>query len=902
MSHSPIPSKLAEGVLTWVVRDVGQREAMLGDLREEFARLAGRVGESQASRWHLRQSLSIALRYGARRALRRKPPVRWISLASLEPDGPWWSGLSRDVLYAWRAIRQRPALASVVVFTLALALAANSTTFSLMDALVLRPYRFVGLERLAVVTTSGPNDQFFDRINVTGADFREWRDASKTVQQWALYQWWDANLSGVDIPEQVPGFRVSPGFFSLLNVKPVVGRDFIESETQPGQHQRVMLGHALWTRRFAANPNIVGTTVRLDDEPYEVVGVAPAGFTTPDGAEVWAPLALSQADWANRRSEGYGVFGKLADHATLEGARAELTAIIDAQRRDHPDTNTNRFARVMSFTRGMADPGAGPFLGIWQAAALLLLLVACANIANLLMARGAERTSEYALRLALGAHRGRIFAQTLIEGLLLSLCAIALSIPLIVVGLALSRRSIPAPVLRFIPGFSYIELNLELFAVTAVLGTVAMIVFSLLPAFQAIRAQVSDTLRQSGRTLTAGRQRQFLRSALGATQMALALALLFASSIAITSANRAVNGRLGFDKDNLLVAQLNLPERKYHDPDTRRRFIVNVMDAMRTIPAATDLGTTDIIPAAFNNSSRKIYPEGRTVTEAEARWAEYRRVTPEYFSTMRIPLLRGRTFNDADRVDAPQVAVVSQGFATRYWGDEDPIGKRFKYGSAAGASIDDAPWITVVGVSGNIVHNWFVSQTNAVYRPISQEAPYSVAFAVRTVGDPAALAGDLRRAVGAVDGDQPIASLAPLSQMIEDRAGGFMFIARALGVVGAIAMVLSIMGIYSLMAFITAQRTQEIGVRMALGAGRWQVIGATSKRAVAITIAGMTIGAVLAFAIGQVMQSLLAGAVTTSTMQLLPLIAILGAASLAAAYLPARRAAGIDPMAALRDP
>ena len=901
MNHSPVPSKLAEDVLTLIVRDPDQRESMLGDLREEFARLSGRVGAAQAARWHLRQSLSIAVRYGVIRVLKRKPPMRWISLASLEPEGPRWSGLSRDVLYAWRAIRQRPGLASVVVFTLALALAANSTTFSLMDALVLRPYRFAGLERLAVVTTGGPNDQFFDRVNVTGADFREWRDGAKTIQQWALYRWWDANLSGVDIPEQVPGFRVSAGFFSLLNVKPVIGRDFVDSETQPGQHQRVILGHALWARRFAANPDVVGTTVRLDGEPYEVVGVAPAGFTTPDGAEVWAPLAMNQEDWANRRSEAYGAIAKLADDATLDGARAELTAIIDAQRRDHPNTNTNRFAKVMSFTRGMADPGAGPFIGIWQAAALLLLLVACANIANLLMARGAERTPEYALRLALGARRGRIFVQTLIEGLLLSVCAIALSVPLIVVGLALSRRSIPAPVLRFIPGFSYIELNLELFLVTAALGTVAMIVFSLLPAFQAIRAQVSDTLRQSGRTLTAGRQRQFLRSALGATQMALALALLFASSIAITSANRAVNGRLGFDKDNVLVAQLNLPDRKYHDPETRRRFIESVMDAMRTIPAATNVGTTDIIPAAFNNSSRKVYPEGRNLTEAEARWAEYRRITPGYFSTMRIPLLRGRTFNDADRRDSPQVAVVSQGFAARYWGDDDPIGKRFKLTALGGPGGDDNPWITVVGVAGNIVHNWFVSQTNAIYRPISQEAPYSVAFAVRTVGDPSTLAGDLRRAVGAADGDQPIAALESLSQMVEDRAGGFMFIARALGVVGAIAMVLSIMGIYSLMAFITAQRTQEIGVRMALGAGRWQVIRATCQRALAITIAGVTIGAGLAFAIGQVMQSLLAGAVTTSSFQLLALIAILGAASLGAAYLPARRAAAIDPMAALRD-
>lgn len=887
-------NSLAERVLDVVIRDAEARESIVGDLREEAARLEKKAGAAKAARWQLRQSLGIAVRYGFVTLFRRKPPVRWISIATLEPEGPWWAGLHRDLMYARRAIVQRPMLSATVVLTLALALAANSTTFSLMDALVLRPYRFAGVDRLIVATNTNIDDAFFDRVNVTAADFREWRERATTVQDWAMYQWWDANLSGVDVPEQVPGFFVSAGFFDLLDAKPVLGRAFLEAETEPGRHQRVVLGHGLWTRRFASDPAIVGKSVRLDGEPYEVVGVAPDGFNTPDGAELWAPIAMTDEQWANRRAENFGIFGRLRDGATLEQARAELTTIVDTQRREFPDANSQRHARVMSFTSGMADPGAGAFIGIWQAAALLLLLIACANIANLLMARGAERSSEYALRLALGASRARIFAQTLLEGLLLALIAIAASMPLLAIGLGLSRASIPASVLRFVPGWAFIRIDLDLFIVTALLGTVAMVVFSVLPALQAIRAQVSDTLRQSGRSLTPGRDRQWLRSALATTQVALALALLFASAMSMTAADKTVNGVLGFDKDNVLVAQLNLPERNYSDPVARRRLITEVTDAMKSIPAATSVGATSIIPAAFNNNSRKFYPEGVELKEPDARWAQFRATTPEFFSALKIPVIRGRLFDDSDRVDGQQVAVVSQALATRYWGDEDPLGKRFKLAV-------DGPWITVVGVSGNVVHNWFVRQFDTVYRPITQVAPYSVAFTVRTIGDPAALAGDLRRAVSRVDADQPIASLMPLSTLVEERAAGFVFIARALGVVGLIALVLSVMGIYSLMAFLTSQRTQEIGVRMALGASRWQVVRATTSRALAITGAGAAVGAALALGVGRVMESLLFGLVNIDLLQLAVLVSGLAAVALVAAYVPARRAAKIDPMTALRE-
>ena len=886
------PSSFAEGLLAIVVRDPASRDAVIGDLREEHARAVARFGAARARRWHTRQSLGIAVRYGVARLLRRKPRVRWIAMANEAPESLRWIG-PRDVLYAWRAIRQRPGLAAVVVVTLALALAANSTIYSMTDAIMLRPYRFTGIDRLLVVTTIAPDATFLDRSNVSAADFREWRERSSTIKDWALYQWWDANLSGVDVPEQVPGFRVSPGYFALLRVTPVLGRDFVAEEAQPGQHRRVVIGHALWTRRFGADPRIVGTTVRFDGEPYEVVGVAPARFNIPDGAEVWAPLALTDAQWKNRRAADYAAFARLRDGETVERARAELTSIINTQRRDYVETNTNRLARVLTFTAGMADPGAGPFMTVTQAATMLLLLIACANIANLLMARGSERSAEYSLRLALGASRARLFAQTLLEGVLLSGMAVMLSIPLLAIGLGLSRAAIPPSVIRFLPGFSFIAIDLRLFAFTALVGSAAMLVFALLPALQAVRTQVAESLRQSGRTQTSGRNRQWLRSALATMQIALALALLFASTMALSAADRAVNGVPGFDKQNVLVGQLVLPARTYENAEKRRQFVSKVVEAMRPTPAVTQIGMTSHIPAGFGGNSRRFFPDGVQLTEADARVVDFRRVTTEYFSALKIPLVRGRWFDDSDRVDTTPVAVVSAAVAQQYWAGQDPIGKRFKIAV-------DGPLLTVIGVSGNVRHDWFVRRDETVYRPVSQDAPYTVAFAVRTIGDPTMLSGDLRRAVAAADPDQPL-SLVSLDQLVEDRAGGFTFIAQALGVVAVIALVLSILGIYSLMAFLTARRTHEIGVRMALGAGRWQVIRATTKRALGITVAGTVAGAALAFALGRAMQAMLEGFVTTDLGQLLALVVLLAAAGLLAAYFPARRAAGIDPMNALRE-
>ena len=428
----------------------------------------------------------------------------------------------------------------------------------------------------------------------------------------------------------------------------------------------------------------------------------------------------------------------------------------------------------------------------------------------------------------------------------------------------------------------------------AALAATATLLFALVPAIHAARAGVSEGLRHGRRGLTASRQRHWLRAALATAQVALTLALLFGSVLAIGAAYRATDGVFGFDKHNLLIARLMLPARPYAEPERRRQFINSVLDRMRAIPAVSSVAMISNLPYGGGNTSRDFWPEGAVIQPRDVRQVDYRRMSPDYFSTMRLPLVAGRGFDDGDRLDTLAVAVVSRGVADVYWPGQSAIGRRFKVAA-------DGPWITVVGVVGDVLHDWFQQRrAPTVYRPLSQEAPFPHAFVVRTIGDPTSIAGDLRRAVASADPDQPVMELKSMEDHIADRTSGLTFVARALGVVAAIAFVLAITGLYSLIAFLASRRTQEIGVRMALGAGWWQVIRLATAQAVRITVAGIALGGLLAAALGRVLESVLQGGVSNSPWQLAGLIVLLTVVALAAAYFPARRAADIDPTVALR--
>jgi putative ABC transport system permease protein len=894
MSTPPSPPRLAERLVALTVRDEEWRASVLGDLFEEFQTMREQSGAARARRWYWRTAVAVGGRT-LRSALRRPTRMAWTTaVADDRPRAGWRAGLGREVTHATRSLWRQPGLALVVLTTLALALAANSTILAVLDALVLRPYRFADVDRMVVAASSDPQQGLFDRESVAAADFSDWRDGAPSLAHLSAAEWWDANLSGVDEPEQVAGFRVSADFFETFAIQPIVGRAFLDSEGTPGQHRRVVLSHALWTRRFAADPGVVGRTIRFDGEPYEVVGIAPAGFTIPLGAQVWSPIAYSDQQWTDRRGSFLTVFGRLAPGRTIEEARGELSAVAERLRREYPDTNASRPFALVEFMTGMADPGASAFLSVWQAASILLLLIACANIANLLLARGAERSQEFAMRLALGAGRLRLATQLFIEGTLLALAAVALAVPLAWVGIGLSRASIPASVIRFVPGWHYLQLSVPVFLTTAALGLIAMVLFSLVPALQASRAGVMESLRAGARTMTSSRHRQWLRNGLAAVQVALTLALLFGSGLMLSAADKSINGVLGFDKSNLLIGRLVLPERPYESAERRRQFSDTVLERLRQIPAVSSAAVVSALPYGGANTGRRFWPEGVTLAPADVRTVDFRRASPDYLQTMRIPLLFGRGLSATDRDGSQPVAVVSQQLAERYWPTVDPIGRRFKLA-------EDGQWITVVGVAGDVVHDWFQQiRRPTVYRPALQDPPFAHAFVVRTVSAPISVASELRRAVGVADPDQPIIELKSMSDLMDDRAAGVRSIARSLSVVALIALVLAVMGLYSLMAFNVSRRTHELGVRMALGATRWQVIGLTARQGIRITVAGLLLGGIAAAAIGRLMESTLFGVVSSSLTQLALLVLFVAAVSLAATYVPARRTTRVEPMSALR--
>ncbi|MCC6989633.1 MAG: ABC transporter permease [Acidobacteria bacterium] len=895
MTPAPIPPRLAEAFLRLSVRDAEWRDAVAGDLREELAAVAARRGVAAGRRWYWRQALPLAMRFALSGLFPSVAPARRrLTIAQVEHTSTFGAGWLREFRHAWRALAQRPGLTVVIVGTLGVALSANAVIFNLADALYLRPFRFPDVNRLVLVVADEVGTKpYINRESVAPADFRAFTRTATSVSSLAAAEWWDPNFSGIDLPEQVPGFKVSAGYFELLGVRPLLGRTFTAEEERLEAHRKVVLSHAFWQRQFAADPAVLGRTLRLDGEPYEIVGVMPARFAIPFGAHVWAPLAYDDATWAARERGYLMVFGRLASGHTVQSAQAEFHGIAARLAAEFPATNRQRPASVVGFTRGMGDAGVGPFVAIWQAAAALLLLVACANIANLLLARGTEREPEFAVRLALGAGRGRLIRQLFVEGLCLAAMGVGVGTVLAGVAMQYTRNFLPAGIIRFVPGYEFLGLDAAMLGAMVLLGAVATMAFSLIPALQLSGSATAASAFGAVRSTTAAPSRQWLRSALAGGQVALALALAVGTALILGAIDNAVNGAVGFDKRGLATAQLTLAERPYEAHEARRQFVDGVIERMRGLPGVTSVAAVSSLPYGGSTSSRPLTIEGAPADE-RTRDVAFQRVTPAYFATLRIPLLAGRSITEADREDGLQVAVVSRLLAEQYWPGTDGLGKRFRLAN-------DGPWITVVGVAGDVVQDWFTGRKEfTVYRPMRQDPSLSMTLVARTTAPPAALAGDLRRAVTAVDADQPVLKAATMDEVVDDRLAGVSYFATILMVMSGIALVLALTGIYSLMAYLAARRTKEIGVRVALGATAHQVQWLAAERALGIVVGGVVVGAVLAALLGQVMQSVLFGLVTPDIKVVAAAVAVLAVVTMVAGYLPARRAAAQDPWQALR--
>jgi putative ABC transport system permease protein len=888
---TPSPPRLVARLLAFAFADPEWRDSVLGDLQEEFSSACARLGPSRARWWYRRQALGLTLhRLAAHLPGRSRMPQR---LPEPAPDRAGMLGLlGYDLRQAWRSVRHHPALSLTVVIVLAVALAANATIFALADAMVFRPFRYPGVARAVMIASDG-HAPIFARTSVAQGDFIEWREQTREVMdRLAAASWWDPNYTKDGPPQQIPGFRVSPAFFEILGAQAELGRTLVDSDER-GAEQVAVLSDAFWKRQFGGSRDVLGRLVWLDGTPYRVVGVMAPDFRVPFGPDVWAPLSFPPEARSDRRNGGLMVFGRLAPGATIQDAENRMQILLAEQKRIYPEMATRQVS-VRSFTEGLGDPVTPPFIAVFQAAALLLLLVACANVANLLLARNTERSRELAVRLALGAGRGRLMWQLVLEALVLSAIALVVSMPLAWAALLASRAALPQAALRFIPGIVYMSLEPRTFAVTLLIALVATLGAAVIPAWRAARGSVSETLRPGTRVSdSAGRQRG--RAILATAQIALTLALLATAGLMLSALYRATGGPVGFDATSVLTGSVPLPEARYADPVKRRQLVETVLTQLRTSPAIVDAAVIQDLPYSGNYHLTRFWTEGVPPTEPNAVRVVPRPVTPNAFGVLRVPLVAGRALTSADDERAPLVAVVSQALVKKFWPNISPLGRRFRLAS-------DGPLIAVVGVVGDVKQDWIpmFAPDQVVYLPFAQAPPMSFAFVIRTVGDPAQLGANLRAAVQAADPDQPVVELKTFQDVITDKVAGLRFVGNTLAVIAGVSALLSSVGLYSLMSFLTLRRTREIGVRVALGATSWDVIRMTGSTAARLTAIGVAIGLALSYGAGRALEQAAFGIVTGNLPLAIGLGAILAAISMAASYVPARRAAAIEPTEALR--
>ena len=889
---TPAPPRIAERLLGFVIRRPEIRDGVVGDLAEEFAACVRRQGLAAGRRWYWRQALVLCVHLGV--AAPSPPPVRRVFPDIPDSHSRWSMRLSYDLRAAWRALWQQPAVSLTIVATLALGLAANATIFALSDAIVLRPFRFAGVDRTVLIASAADTDQFFDRESVARGDFLEWQErTTDTFGQLAAIEWWNANLSGQEYPEQLPAFRVTPAFFTVLGTAADLGRTFSEADARPDAPRVAMMSHGLWVRRFGSDPAILQRTIRLDGEPYTVVGVAKEGFSLPLSADVWAPLVMTPDARLDRSHGDLMVVGRLRDDQSLAAARAKMAALVADERRAYPETNSRRDVTVRTFTNGFGDPGAPAFTAIFQAAAVLLLLVACANVMNLLLARGVERRRELAIRLALGAGRGRLVYQVLLEGTMLAVVASVLAAGLAWAAVEACRAAFPPSIIRYVPGWTHMHVQPRTLLVTALLAAVATIASSLVPALRSARSAGADDLRQGTRH-TSDAKRQRLRTLLATVQIALAASLLTAAGLTIGAVQRAANDSIGFSPDQVLTARLSLPEIRYTTSAQREAFVRSVLDRLRTLPSVNVAAALTVLPYSNTNVSTAFWLETDTPRDNNARHVDLRSATPDWNTVLRVPVLQGRGLSEADRADSLPVAVVSQSLARQMWPGKDPIGQRFRLDK-------DGPLVTTVGVVGDVAHHWLVHRMSpTVYRPVAQTAANDFTFVLRTAGDPADLGAAVRAAVANLDPDQPVASIRTYPQLVADSTFGLRFAADALSIIAMVGLLVAIVGVYSLMAYLASRRTRELGVRVALGATRAHITRLTLGQAVTIAGWGAGGGLVLALIFSRMLETSLFGLVSANYLFAIVVALGLGAVAVAASYLPARRAASVDPLVALR--
>ena len=804
--------------------------------------------------------------------------------------------MKQDLLYALRALKTKPLFSAIAILTLALGIGANTAIFSVVNGVLLQPLPYPDADRLMFLWTYNPR-QGFDKDVGTYPNFEDWRQQSTSFGQMAAYFGAGFTLTGAGDPVRLRGAFVTTNFFDVFGVGSTLGRHFEEAHGTAGSSRVVILSHGLWQSRFGGDQSIVGRSIQLNGIPHEVVGVMPAQFARSEDTALWAPLAPTERFAELMRARGsywLTIVGRLKPDVSRATAQAEMDAIAAALERQYP-VNAGIGVRLVPMHEEIVGDVRLPLL-ILLGAVSFVLLIACANVANLLLTRAAARRQELAIRTALGAGRARIIRQMLTESLVLAVIGGAAGLGLAAWGIAALQWLAPSNV----PRLDQIGIDAAVIAYTSLAVIVTALLFGLAPALQSVRTPTGESLKEGSRSGGEGPYARKMRGAVATFQVAVALVLVIGAGLLVRSFIAMSQVGLGFDPTNVLALQIDLPNARYPTDARRSAFFEDLQARLRALPGVESVGLSSSILLSALPSSATLSVEGRPPVGRNERNipVPYDTFTAGAFATLRIPLMQGRLFTDQDGPSSQRVVVVNESFVRRFFPSGNALGTRVTFDDPGNPQ---APWSTIVGVVADTRRGGLAREPWAeVYFPMSQ-APDSRIFAlVRTSGDPLSLARAAQAAVWAIDRDQPITSVRTVDAILASSQANRRFTTYLLGIFSMVALVLAAIGIYGVMAYSTAQRSQEIGIRMALGASKAVVLRMVLIEGLAIAAVGLVIGVTAAFTLSGYLSSLLfgVGARDPITFVVIPL-GLLGIAAIAT-LIPAARAARVNPMAALR--
>ena len=805
---------------------------------------------------------------------------------------PMIDSLGQDIRYALRQLRRSPGFAAVAILTLALGIGANTAIFSVVNTVLLRPLPYRDAERLVMVWG---NDRAhgYNTDQVSPPDFRDWQSQNHVFEAMAGSTDVMCTLTGAGEPAPITAYEFSAEYFHVLGVTPLVGRTFAPEEEQDGKNHVVVLGYRLWQSRFGGDRSLVGKTVTLDGAPYTVVGVMPPAFQWW-GTELWTPLIVPHEAEQDRNYRFLRVVARLKPGVTLQQAQTEMNTIADRLANAYPKTNKDEGVNIMTVRQMFAGDIRAPLL-VLLCAVGFVLLIACANVANLVLARAVTRQKEVAVRAALGASRNRLLRQLLTESAILGLAGGALGLLLAYWGTGVLVSMFPPTISNLnIPRVDKVPIDGWVLGFALAASLLTAVIFGLVPALQACGLDAYESLKESGRSLTGSRQGRRFRNLLATAEVGLSLILLAASGLTLKSLVHLLRGDLGLNPEHVLSMRVLLPGSKYAKDDQRLAFGDQALGRIKSLPGVESAGTVTFLPLSGWWGVRDVALESQAASGQQRPQVVWSSVTPDYFRAMNIPLLKGRYFAEADRTGSTPVAIISATLARRIAPNIDPLGQRIVV-----AGLKDPE--QVVGVVGDVHQLGMTSdETAEVYLPFAQLPPQLICFAIRTASDPDALAKAAQRAIWSVDKDQAVSYVMSMTQLATESLAPQRVVAILLGIFAAVALTLAAVGLYGVISYSASQRTHEIGIRMALGASRSEVLRLVMLDGLRLTALGLAFGLAGALVLARLMSSLLYGVAPRDPATLAGVAILLAAVALLASYIPARRAMRVDPMTALR--